>query len=35
MSAIYSLKIKSPADLEELRESFIKRTSGFLSLIHI
>ena len=35
MSAIYSLKIKTPADLEELRENFVKRTSGFRHTIYI
>ena len=35
MSAIYSLKIKTPADLEELRGNFQKRTSGFRHTIYI
>ena len=35
MSAIYSLRIKSPADLEELRDSFHKRTGGFRHTIYI
>ncbi len=35
MSAIYSLKIKTPADLEELRENFLKRTTGYRHTIYI
>ena len=35
MSAIYSLKIKSPADLTELREGFLKRTAGYRHTIYI
>ena len=35
MSAIYSLKIKSPADLVELRDNFLKRTTGFRHTIYI
>lgn len=35
MGAIYSVKIKSPADLEELRQSFQERTSGYRYTIYI
>ncbi len=35
MSAIYSLRIKTPADLEELRENFRKRASGYRHTIYI